>query len=97
MAAKTATRTLKSPLRVHSRAAGRDGAATLVTPPEPWTAERTATRGEFELHLRTTNNKHGRPFQKKTITAYLKAPLALGKWMAAEKIKGGCTACDTAS
>ncbi|GAA0431218.1 tyrosine-type recombinase/integrase [Streptomyces luteireticuli] len=97
MAVKTATRALKSPLRIHSRAAGRTGAAPVATPPDPWVADRNGALDEYELHLRTTNNKHGRPFQEKTITAYKKPVLALNKWMTAEGMEGDFTACDTAT
>ncbi|MFI7098640.1 hypothetical protein ACIBK8_04680 [Streptomyces sp. NPDC050161] len=97
MAAKTATRALKSPLRVHSRAAGRAGAAATAPPSNSWAADRDATLSDYVLHLRTTNNKHGRPFQEKTVNSYRKAALVLCRWMTAEAVEGDFTACETAT
>lgn len=44
---------------------------------------RAALIAELELHLSTTTNKHGRPFQRKTINAYVNAGKALSAWIAA--------------
>ncbi|MEU2231851.1 hypothetical protein [Streptomyces vietnamensis] len=35
------------------------------------------------MHLETTTNKHGRPFQRKTINAYVNAGKALSAWIGA--------------
>lgn len=44
---------------------------------------RTALLSELRLHLETTTNKHGRPFQRKTINAYVNAGKALSAWIGA--------------
>ncbi|WP_106430292.1 MULTISPECIES: tyrosine-type recombinase/integrase [Actinomycetes] len=36
---------------------------------------------DFQTHLRASTNKHDRPYQEKTITAYSKAVRALMRWM----------------
>ncbi|MET8947641.1 site-specific integrase [Streptomyces sp. NPDC004542] len=42
---------------------------------------RNALLAELDLHLSTTTNKHGRPFQRKTINAYVNAAKALSAWI----------------
>jgi integrase len=37
------------------------------------------------LHLETTTNKHGRPFQRRTINAYVNAGKALSNWLRASQ------------
>ena len=49
---------------------------------------REAMHWEFTQHLRATNNKHGRPFQEKTVTSYLKPLKALSKWLSSNGIEG---------
>ncbi|MEV0690474.1 site-specific integrase [Streptomyces sp. NPDC050388] len=46
---------------------------------------RTALLSELDLHLSTTNNKRGRPFQRKTINAYVNAGKALSAWIGASQ------------
>ncbi|MDH2394093.1 tyrosine-type recombinase/integrase [Streptomyces sp. HNM0663] len=36
---------------------------------------------ELELHLSTTNNRRGRPFQRKTINAYVNSAKSLDRWL----------------
>lgn len=36
---------------------------------------------EYVIHLRASNNKHGRPYQEKTIRTYAEAVRTLGQWM----------------
>lgn len=42
---------------------------------------RTAMLSELDLHLSTTNNRYGRPYQRKSINAYRFAGVALSNWM----------------
>jgi hypothetical protein len=51
---------------------------------------------EFRDHLRTVNNRAGRPYQEATISAYLSPAKALDAWMTAHGIDGDFTAVDTA-
>lgn len=46
---------------------------------------RAALISELDLHLSTTTNKHGRPFQRKTINAYVNAGKALSAWIGASQ------------
>ncbi|WP_405678104.1 site-specific integrase [Streptomyces sp. NBC_01511] len=50
---------------------------------------------EYATHLRTVNNRYGRPYQEKTVTAYTKAARALDQWMSREGIHGDFTELDT--
>ncbi|MGW3090863.1 tyrosine-type recombinase/integrase [Streptomyces sp. NPDC001108] len=52
---------------------------------------------ELELHLSTTTNKHGRPYQRRTINAYKYAATQLHHWLTARKTAGDFTTCDTAT
>jgi len=56
---------------------------------------RAGTLAEYTVHIHTTTNRHGRPYQEKTITAYTKAAVALDRRMTAEGIADDFTACDT--
>ncbi|MEU8869318.1 tyrosine-type recombinase/integrase [Streptomyces umbrinus] len=86
----------KSPLRA-SQGTGR--ATTLrAIPQDPDTSEiRQATTQDYATHLRATNNKHGRPYQEKTVTAYCKAVRALDQWMTAQGFEEDFTSVDTAT
>ncbi|MFD5650976.1 tyrosine-type recombinase/integrase [Streptomyces sp. NPDC127039] len=46
---------------------------------------RTSLIAELELHLSTTTNKHGRPFQRRTINAYKYAATQLHHWLTAQE------------
>lgn len=46
---------------------------------------RLALVAELELHLSTTTNKHGRPFQRRTINAYKYAATQLHHWLTAQE------------
>ena len=52
---------------------------------------------EFGEWLRTRTNRHGRPFQPETISAYQDAAAALSAWMASVRLEAGFTGCDTAA
>lgn len=58
---------------------------------------RLALIDELELHLSTTTNKHGRPFQRRTINAYKYAATQLHHWLTARKTAGDFTSVDTAT
>ncbi len=86
----------KSPLRA-SQGTTR-GAALRVLPTDPDTSEvRQGTAQDYATHLRATNNKHGRPYQEKTVTAYSKAVRALDQWMTAQGFEEDFTSVDTAT
>ena len=50
---------------------------------------------EFGDWLRSRTNKHKRPYQEETITAYKVAARALSAWMTGKDIEEDFTACDT--
>ncbi|MFC8464777.1 tyrosine-type recombinase/integrase [Streptomyces sp. NPDC057250] len=98
------TPVFKSPLRSQKRATAHDTRASsadtqthsqssvrALTSPED---VRLALLGELRLHLQTTNNKNGRPFQRKTINAYVNAGKALSAWMTQAGVEHDFTACD---
>jgi site-specific recombinase XerD len=64
---------------------------------EPPSAEqlRAMMISEFCDWLRSRTNKHKRPYQAETITAYKVAARALGAWMTSQRIEDDFTACDT--
>jgi hypothetical protein len=51
---------------------------------------------EFVEWLRTRTNRHGRPFQLETISAYQDAAVALSGWMTSAGLEADFTGCDTA-
>lgn len=50
---------------------------------------------EFGEWLRTQTNRHGRPFQPETISAYRDAAVALSAWMTSVGLEADFTGCDT--
>lgn len=52
---------------------------------------------EFGEWLRSRTNKHKRPFQEDTISAYRDAAVALSAWMTREGLDTDFTGCDTAA
>jgi integrase/recombinase XerD len=58
--------------------------------------DREATLAEFQGYLRTVNNRAGRPFEEKTITAYSDPVKSLDKWMTANGILGDFEVANTA-
>ena len=51
---------------------------------------------EFAGYLRTVNNRDGRPYEEKTIEAYLIPCRNLDKWLTAKVIDDDFTVADTA-
>ena len=93
-------RGLKSPLAVP----GAPTAASPATcgslglaPGRAALTDREATLAEFQGYLRTVNNRDGRPFEEKTITAYSDPAKSLDRWMTANGIDGDFTGVDTAT
>jgi len=62
----------------------------------PVLSDREATLAEFEDYLRTVNNRDGRPYEGKTISAYAGPGKHLDKWLTAQGVDGDFTAADTA-
>lgn len=91
MPASTTTKPRKSPLRAAVAAQRVQPLTTRVTSDED---QRQAMLADYEFHLKTTTNRRGRPYQIRTINAYKFAVVALGHWMAEEKISGDYTSCD---
>lgn len=93
-------RPLKSPLAVadqHARV--RDVGSPERDGPVPHVAvltDREATLAEFEDYLRTVNNRDRRPYQDKTIEAYVLPGKNLDRWLTAKEIDGDFTLADTA-
>ncbi|MFF1292873.1 MULTISPECIES: tyrosine-type recombinase/integrase [unclassified Streptomyces] len=85
----------RSPLRAQQRVRSADSSTptqsthTLSAVPvrAVQSAEdvRRALIAELELHLSTTTNKHGRPFQRRTINAYKYAATQLHHWLTAQE------------
>lgn len=93
----------RSPLRSQQRVTSHSADTASATPLRPVRAvkggedARLALIDELELHLSTTTNKHGRPYQRRTINAYKYAAVQLHHWMSARKIPGDFTSVDTAT
>jgi hypothetical protein len=51
---------------------------------------------EYGEWLRSRTNRHGRPFQQETISAYRDAAVALSWWMTSAGVEADFTGCDTA-
>jgi site-specific recombinase XerD len=97
---RAAGRPLKSPLAVASdrsrppAAAAPDDDGPVPSPIA--LSDRQATLAEFEDYLRTVNNRDGRPYEEKTINAYVAPGRHLDKWLTANGINGDFTVADTA-
>src|SRR4051794_18741743 len=93
----------RSPPRSEQRASRQStgsGAPTALRPVQSVKTgadTRTALIAALELHLTTTTNKHGRPFQRRTVNAYKYAATQLHNWLSAQGISGDFTAVDTAT
>jgi hypothetical protein len=92
-------RPLKSPLAMAGDYAGPRGIApeAQTTPALEGVvlSEREATLAEFKDYLRTVNNRDGRPYEEKTISAYVAPGKHLDKWLTSQGIGGDFTAADT--
>lgn len=93
-------RALKSPLAVPNSATGSydpvPGSPSLAAG-LPALTDREETLAEFQGYLRTVNNRDGRPYEQKTITAYSDPAKSLDRWMTANAIHGDFTVVDTAT
>lgn len=85
----------KSPLRASQGASSTNLRAIPIDPDQ--SEVRQATAQDYATHLRASNNKHGRPYQEKTVTAYSKAVRALDQWMATEGMAEDFLSVDTAT
>ncbi|MFE5868362.1 tyrosine-type recombinase/integrase [Streptomyces roseifaciens] len=94
MTTATATKPRKSPFRASTAVKRVQPLSSRVTTDAE---KRTAMLADYELHLRTTTNRRGRPYQVRTINAYRFAVVALDHWMAEGEVSGDFTACDTAT
>ena len=96
---RTPGRVLKSPLAVPGgfppSPAGGSGALAPASGRAPL-ADREATIAEFQGHLRTVNNRDGRPFEEKTSLPTRTRPRAWTGWMTANKVSGDFTVVDVA-
>ncbi|MFE9287237.1 tyrosine-type recombinase/integrase [Streptomyces olivaceus] len=77
---------MKSPLKT----AGKQDTNTLAA-----VDTRAALLTEYSIHLRTVTNKHGRPYQDKTVRTYTEAVRALGQWMTHQGMPGDYTSLHT--
>ena len=92
-------RALKSPLAAPGASAVSSPDAFGSPTPSPGPAaltDREATLAEFQGYLRTVNNRAGRPFEEKTITAYSDPVKSLDRWMTANGVSGDFDFVDTA-
>jgi hypothetical protein len=90
---------LKSPLAAPGQAAQADvvsAASALAASVRSPLTDRESTPAEFEGHLRTVNNRDGRPYEEKTISAYPVPAKNLDGWLTANGVAGDFTAVDTA-
>lgn len=74
----------RSPLRAQQSTS--KSARRLTSVPSPEAREDSAetrahTLSDYATHLRASNNKQGRPYAEKTVTAYTKAARTLDRWM----------------
>lgn len=95
--------TRRSPLRVQQRTRTTAADTASPAPLRPVRAvkggedARLALISELELHLSTTTNRQGRPFQRRTINAYKYAATQLHHWLTAQKWAGDFSSVDTAT
>ena len=98
-AARTPAR--KSPLRVAGLPALAAGTAGETSAPPrgelPAPELRQMMISEFCDWLRSRTNRHGRPFQADTVSAYREAAAALNAWMTRCEIDADFTGCDAAT
>jgi hypothetical protein len=91
-------RPLKSPLAVAASSALHPSASAPASDSavtrRPVLSERRATLAEFEDHLRSVNSRDGRPYEEKTIEAYLAPAKNLDKWLEAGGTEGDFTVAD---
>jgi integrase/recombinase XerD len=90
---------LKSPLAIANHHAPPRGDARDTNEPVlsgVVLTDRGATLAEFEDYLRTTNNRDGRPYENKTIEAYVLPGKNLDRWLTGKKIDADFTVVDTA-
>jgi integrase/recombinase XerD len=59
--------------------------------------QREVMISEYGEWLRTRTNRHGRPFQAESISAYRDAAVALSAWMTSAGLEADFTGCDTAA
>jgi|SRR5579875_304611 len=90
----------KNPLRIAGEipdlAAGpAQGIEPRRVLPDSAPAVRQMMISEFCEGLRTRTNRHGRPFQEDTVSAYRDAAIALDAWMTQTKLDADFTGCDT--
>jgi hypothetical protein len=93
----------KSPLRL----AAEPVPVIAPQPPSPPSRPRTLGRSpqdirqmvisEFGDWLRSRTNRHKRPFQEETISAYRDAAIALSAWTTSTGLATDFTGCDTAT
>ncbi|WP_330239399.1 tyrosine-type recombinase/integrase [Streptomyces sp. NBC_00525] len=96
----TAARQYKSPLRAQTRSSAPASPPPAAVPLRALNGSqdaRTALVAELELHLSTTTNRKGRPYQRRTINAYKFAAVQLHHWMTAAGIEGDFTECDVST
>jgi site-specific recombinase XerD len=97
-ARRLAARPLKSPLASpsgHSAARPAGAGADEAAPARAELPSRTLQLSEFASHLRTINNRDGRPYDDSTIKTYVYPARALDRWMEAHDIHGDFTVVDT--
>ena len=97
---RAAGRALKSPLAVPGTAAASHDPAPgslALAPARTALTDREETLAEFQGYLRTVNNRDGRPYEQRTITAYSDPAKSLDRWMTANGIDGDFTVVDTAT
>jgi integrase/recombinase XerD len=93
-------RSLKSPLAVASSRIQHDpapsGDNTASPSREAPLSARKATVAEYEDYLRTTTNRDDRPYEEKTISAYVTPARHLDTWLSKQDIDDDFTVVDTA-
>ncbi|MFD0225184.1 tyrosine-type recombinase/integrase [Streptomyces hirsutus] len=80
-ALRSARRSVVSVTDTQSQTHAQSAVRALTSPEDV----RAALLSELDLHLSTTTNKRGRPFQRKTINAYVNAGKALSAWIGASQ------------
>lgn len=82
----------RSPLRTQqstSKSARRLTSVRSTHEREDAASTRAHVLSDYATHLRASNNKRGRPYAEKTVTAYTKAARTLNRWITAQEQTAG--------
>ena len=84
----------RSPLPVHLVLPARTLSGRPHSPPDSRAHRSTSHAHGISGYLRTVNNRAGRPFEEKTITAYSDPGKSLDRWLTVNGMDGDFTSVD---